>query len=382
VNHTGDGKQEDVQQVGAKDTGNGSSQNVEIEVEELPDGWMVTTPDGVFAVMKDEDGSVCGCSCGGYPFTCPHFKMTGFVLDLYAGGPSGWSTALKSLGKSSLGLEMDEQACASRSSIGHSTLRCDVGTYPIRPFIGKITGLTASPPCQSFSISGKGEGRKYLDRITTQIRNMNWNTNGLDDRTAHVIHVGRWVTTLNPEWVCFEQVPFVQPMWDAYADLLRLLGYSVWTGKLCAADYGTPQVRTRSILAASRVREVLMPVKTHAKNNGDFAPWVTMSEALSWGFTQRPALTITSGGTATGGADPFLTGGSASRRVYRAAMLNPSHQWIAGKTRLDPPDALVLQDFNAGLPLAGSRTIQYKQIGNSIPVKMAKAILESVLQRG
>jgi len=77
VNHTGDGKQEDVQQVGIKDTGNGSSQS---EVEELADGWMVSGPDGVFAVLKNDlDGTLTGeCTCG--VELCSHWVA---VMDRY-----------------------------------------------------------------------------------------------------------------------------------------------------------------------------------------------------------------------------------------------------------------------------------------------------------
>lgn len=378
-------------------------------------------------------------------------------LDLYAGGPSGWSTAMALLDPTQkpIGLEFDPQACATRAAIGHLTLRCDIGSYPLAPFFGKVTGVTASPPCQTFSASGKGEGRKHLERLVAQVLDADWSTEGLDDRTAHVLHTGRWVSTLMPEWVCFEQVRSVQPIWDAYAELLDGWGYSVWTGKLCAADYGTPQTRIRSILVASRVREVAMPQPTHAKDGaGGLAPWVSMAAALGRGLTQRPALTITAGGTNTGGADPFLTGGSASRRVYRDAQLqpgswadgrggnrriyapdepapaldtqgykmkwsnSPDRPWpfdqpattVAGDPRitarchhdegsqgrnakstaqvwagdydgtepvkLEPWEALVLQDCDPDLPVQGTRTAQFKQIGNMIPCRLALAVLQ------
>ncbi len=150
-------------------------------------------------------------------------------LDLYAGGPSGWSTAMALLDPTQkpIGLEFDPQACATRAAIGHLTLRCDIGSYPLAPFFGKVTGVTASPPCQTFSASGKGEGRKHLERLVAQVLDADWSTEGLDDRTAHVLHTGRWVSTLMPEWVCFEQVRSVQPIWDAYAELLDGWGYSV-----------------------------------------------------------------------------------------------------------------------------------------------------------
>lgn len=365
------------------------------------------------------------------------------ILDLYAGGPSGWSTALAALGEKALGLEYDAQACATRAAIGHSTLRCDIGSYPIRPFFDKVVGLTASPPCQTFSTSGKGEGRKHLDRLVEQVLDMDWSPAELDDRTAHVLHTGRWVSALMPEWVCFEQVRGVQPVWDAYAEVMSGWGYSVWTGKLCAADFGTPQTRTRAMFVASRVREVSAPDPTHAKDGaGGLEPWVSMADALGRGYTESPCHTITAGGTETGGADPFLTGGSAARRKVREAQLIPGSwadgrggnrrtygadepaptlqfgkdsggwKWMGpewcpsrpattvttdrrpsppgyhdpaipntqngpGMHRMEPWEALVLQDFPADYPIQGSMTSQFRQIGNAIPVRLAIACVQA-----
>src|SRR5574343_566539 len=36
-----------------------------VQIEEHDDGWLVSGPDGVFAVLKDADGAVSGiCTCG------------------------------------------------------------------------------------------------------------------------------------------------------------------------------------------------------------------------------------------------------------------------------------------------------------------------------
>ena len=44
-----------------------------------------------------------------------------------------------------------------------------------------------------------------------------------------------------------------------------------------------------------------------------------MAEALGWGMTERPAMTVTGGGAATGGAEPFGTGSRRSMARERAA---------------------------------------------------------------
>jgi DNA (cytosine-5)-methyltransferase 1 len=86
------------------------------------------------------------------------------ILDLFA-GPGGWSEGLRSLGMDEIGLEWDESACRTRSAAGHRTIRCDVAAYPVEPFVGRVRGLIASPPCQAFSMAGKGGGRDEIARV-------------------------------------------------------------------------------------------------------------------------------------------------------------------------------------------------------------------------
>ena len=124
-----------------------------------------------------------------------------------------------------------------------------------------------------------------------------------------VIEPARFIAAGRPEWTAMEQVPSVLPLWQVYAAELRRMGYSAWAGTCNAADYGVPQTRIRAILIASRVRQVSRPEPTHYDpRKGDQlwgTPWVSMAEALGWGATGRPVPTVTAGGTATGGAEPF-----------------------------------------------------------------------------
>lgn len=116
-----------------------------------------------------------------------------------------------------------------------------------------------------------------------------------------------------PEWIALEQVPGVLPLWQAYAEILRAWGYSVWTGCLTSEMYGVPQTRKRAILMASQTREVAPPTPTHSryyprnptKLDEGVAKWVSMYEAISMGMLSRPAPTVTGGGSTTGGAEPI-----------------------------------------------------------------------------
>ena len=200
-------------------------------------------------------------------------------------GPGGACEGLRSLGLEPVGIEWDAAACATRAAAGHLTIRADLATY--RPYHrpGSVAGYWASPPCQTFSTAGKGDGRDQLDDLAAVIHAERWADADLfDDKTRHVIDAARTAVELAPEWVAMEQVPAVLPLWRALAHVLERHGYSTWCGVLCAADYGVPQTRRRAILMASRVVAVSPPVPTHAERPGMFgeAPWVSMADALGW----------------------------------------------------------------------------------------------------
>lgn len=59
-----------------------------------------------------------------------------------------WSEGARMVGLSEVGLEWDHAACMTAVAAGHPRIRCDVAAYPTAPFVGKVAGLIASPPCQ------------------------------------------------------------------------------------------------------------------------------------------------------------------------------------------------------------------------------------------
>ena len=297
-------------------------------------------------------------------------------------GPGGACEGLRTLGLEPVGIEWDAAACATRAAAGHLTIRADLATY--RPYHrpGSVAGYWASPPCQTFSTAGKGDGRDQLDDLAAVIHAERWADADLfDDKTRHVIDAARTAVELAPEWVAMEQVPAVLPLWRALAHVLERHGYSTWCGVLCAADYGVPQTRARSALTASRVHRAMAPAPTHADRPGMFGerPWVSMADALGWsGDLDRRQVSAGAGGTkvpvALVGASrpaPTVTGQAVGQWVVRDGAGGIVH-------RLTARDALTLQGFDPAYPVRGTKAEQGQQIGNAVPPPLAAHIIAAL----
>lgn len=267
------------------------------------------------------------------------------AVDLCA-GPGGWDVAAQRLGLEVLGFEIDEAAILTRDAAGHhtATVECepskahprgvrglsmtevDPRDYFTRPASlpdpalpglthtalgnlshGRGRGGIASPPCQGFSMAGKGQARADSERLLKELESVRtlsdverviadaheWMTH---EGTVLVLEPLRWAMSTSPSWLAWEQVPAVLPVWEACAVILRRLGYSVATGNLQAEQYGVPQTRKRAILVArapwlvARLGPVALPAPTHSKYHTrtpdkidpGMPRWVSMAEALGW----------------------------------------------------------------------------------------------------
>ena len=255
------------------------------------------------------------------------------IIDRFA-GPGGWDEGLRLLGRADVvGIEWDATACETARANGHLRVQGDVAAIDPHEFVAEyLDGETPeggidSPPCQGFSPAGLRLGLGDTRAILTAVEMIgagldvavvlaSLRQQCADPRSALVLEPLRWALALRPEWLAWEQVTTVLPLWEACAGVLRAHGYSTWAATLRAEQYGVPQTRRRACLGASRVRDVAPPVPTHLRYHGrapskldeGVLPWVSMAEALSWGCTDRPAYTVTGGGTSTGGAEPFGNG--------------------------------------------------------------------------
>lgn len=219
------------------------------------------------------------------------------------------------------------------------------------------------------------------------------------------------------------------------------LGYECVYGILCAADYGTAQVRHRVFILGSRDREFrstvfrkqtsrqmtaldLVPVTFHKfAPYPPIRPWRTLREAIghldntapaeaeTYGYsTERgevfrhippgrnwkwirdnPALfpdgylqTVMGGAIASGGGKEGFW-----RRLSwdePAPTLTAQPQQLASSlchpTRLRPlsiPEYAAIQDFPCTYRFAGSKSSKYRQIGNAVPLRLAEAVGRALL---
>jgi DNA (cytosine-5)-methyltransferase 1 len=333
--------------------------------------------------------------------------------DLFAGA-GGWDLAAAQLGIHARGVENMKEARATRDAAGLTTIHDDVWTFAPD---GNAEGLIASPPCQTFSAAGKGSGRKALDDVLRGIRD--GYTSSLDhlrflgeevgdDRTSLVLTPLHFALTGGYEWLAWEQVPTVLPVWEACAAELENHGWHTWTGLLQAEMYGVPQTRKRAFLLASRRGPVAPPTPTHSryysrtpdKLDPGVAKWVSMAEAL--GFrpgdvlrmtkmensavrsVDQPAPTVAFGHDA--GSARWFRGdewmfhrpsttivGSFKPEIVAAPgyRTSVSRQNAEGSVRVSIQEAGVLQSFPADYPWQGAKGKQFLQAGNAVPPGLA-----------
>ena len=285
------------------------------------------------------------------------------IIDLFCGaGLGGWAAGLEMLGHDpadTLGFEHDRHAAATHTAAGFPTVVGDLSAVPVDLMSG-VDGLIASPPCQAFSMAGKGKGRDaiadllaHIDRCADGWIEPDGDLCADDVRADLTLQPLKWAAALRPRWIVCEQVPPTLPAWEAIARVLQRWGYSTWTGPVRAERYGVPQTRKRALLIARRDGVAAVPPEPthtgydHRADDGgrtptptllgpELLPWLSMADALGWGMPDRPFFTY-SGVSAHAVGDREFGGSSVRKDLADRASSGDPERWhlsSAGKTGL------------------------------------------------
>ena len=186
-------------------------------------------------------------------------------IDLFAGA-GGFTLGLEAAGgaRDSVAVEADPD-CAETFRInfpGATVLECDVRDVDYDGCSADV--LVGGPPCQGFSLLNR--------RRDGDSRNVLWT------------EVVRAVDDLGPSIVVVENVASFSEAPEA-TDLEAALsdrGYATRIDVVNAADYGVPQRRRRTLLAAAYTGVPLpWPIPTHGQRGSGLPPHRTVADALS-----------------------------------------------------------------------------------------------------
>ena len=319
-------------------------------------------------------------------------------------------------------IEYDKDACATYERNLGDVIQADV--RQINPLeLGPIDCLIAGPPCQPFSVAGKGMGT--------------------DDGRDMVPEFVRFLDILRPAWFVMENVSGLENRthWPYLREVLTTMrgcGYTIDHQILNAADFGVPQIRNRLFVVGTTTEQAIRwPEPTHtdpqsAANGCLFGnplkPWVTVRQALGivgdviWSDSiphdgkprvygvDRPAPVI----DARQGGRPELVVKSKRARsestidapsitiaadgresiafpdvpaqtidhtgeLHRPGRHDTPKSWGKASTRvrrLTTQECAILQSFPLNYCWMGTKTAVYRQIGNAVPPLLAKAIAE------
>jgi DNA (cytosine-5)-methyltransferase 1 len=358
------------------------------------------------------------------------------VIDLFAGA-GGFSIGATSAGAEVVAcVEIDKTACETlhANETYHGRILegdiCHISGESIRTLTGIRKSdplvIVGGPPCQAFSKAAywtesgdeaayrraraRGE-KKARPKINLSVTE--------DARRDLVFEFYRIILETNADGFIFENVPSIKhpkykPIYESFLKKVKEAGYNTAEITAKAAAFGVPQTRERVIIIGARKRTPQLPVETHSTSeNGDlllpkaisagevleefqskkyFEPeevvvgrWANHLAEIPPGWNYK-ALTEWAGHknpsfVAETRFWNFLLKLSPKRPSWTIAAspgpwTGPFH-WE--NRRLRTPELAALQGFPRRYEIMGTRRERVRQMGNAIPVQLAKVMMESLL---
>ncbi len=241
--------------------------------------------------------------------------------------------------------------------------------------------IIGGPPCEPFTRANPRRMKDPLDRLYK------------DPIGRLVLHFIRFVADLRPKVFIMENVPHITegPLKEALVKEFRRAGYdTIFFNRLRAEDYGTPSRRVRIFISNIRIRpsktrkrmrvidaigDLPEPDDIHDIPNHELVPLsprkLRRIRRLRWG-------------------ESLVYYGGAEGRVYtNLVRLHPYRlaPTVMGSSRFIHPfrDRLLTVREHArlmGFPddhiFYGGRDVQYNEVGEAVPVPLARAIAREV----
>lgn len=286
-------------------------------------------------------------------------------------------------------IEKHRVATFAHHTPGATILNDDVQRIDFSKYTGKVELIYGGPPCQPFSSGGQ-------QRAARDERNM-------------IPAFIRAIATVRPAAFFMENVPGLvtgerRTYFRKILAEYRALGFSVAWKVINAADYGVPQKRRRLFVVGMRGREFAFPAPSHGPT-GRF-PHVAVRDVLPSHQIGEPNLSrvfyaktpdlrpspfdghlFNGGGRAIDRSQPCHTilasaGGNkthffddddlvAEYHRHLRAGGKPRTGTLPGARRLTVTESAIIQTFPKDMVFMGPRSVQYHQVGDAVPPKLA-----------
>ncbi|MCR4924274.1 MAG: DNA cytosine methyltransferase [Lachnospiraceae bacterium] len=347
------------------------------------------------------------------------------VISLFSGA-MGLDIGLQQAGLNIvIGQDFEQTCVETMKANGHNVLGGDI--REIKPEkILDLTGLRVrepflicgGPPCQPFSTAGKRLGIN-------------------DPRGSLFMDYIRMIDYIKPRFFVMENVKGIMSsplkhvpvdnrddsdpdqksgtVLDVILSEFNKLGYKTVYGILDAVNYGVPQFRERFVLIGSRDHEdIFLPVPTHFQMHQDeIYRWRTVGDAIkdlenevsecgtltperkkylkmvpeggNWKDLPKDIVEKAMGGAYTSGGGKVgfyrrLTYSQPAPTVTTAPAQKATMLCHPVKDRpLSVHEYARLQQFPEDWIFTGTTAAKYKQIGNAVPVGLAKAIGKAII---
>jgi len=356
------------------------------------------------------------------------------VIDLFAGAGGLGVGAHQAGSEVAASVELDAVACEtlrSNAGIHGRVVEADVSALSANQLL-KVAGISkkdlvivvGGPPCQPFSKAA------YWTDDGADAAYRRARANGLaaekpltstkakeDARRDLVKEYWRIVKQTNADGFVFENVPSIKhprnkPVYDALIKAAKKDGYFITELVVKAVEYGVAQARERVVVLGSKIKHPETPVITHSADPDlGLLPIVSAGEALArfagpeyfepeevvsgrWArhLEEVPPGWNYKAHTAWAGhpSPTFVTETRFWNFLLKLSPDRPSWTIAASpgpwtgpfhwsSRRLRTVELAALQGFPDQYVIAGGRRDRVKQMGNAVPVHVAKAMVASVM---